>query len=158
MALTQQALSWLRDLGHQAGSPTWDPRSFDDDLLRDIVLMAQQTPAWVEPYRAIVGLLVERGADLLAEPPIASCPQVVDVNFPTVALSRAEWRDGGLYLTLAPRTVDPDAWTMFRVVGVEPRLWDLHAPDGTTYEATARGIHVRTRKVAADIEFTPGSY
>ncbi len=136
----------------------WDPGSGIDELLRDIGGMAQQTPAWVEPYQSIVGLLVENGADALANSPVASCPQVVDISFPQVALSRAEWTDGGLYLTLAPRTVDPERWTMFRIVGVEPRLWDLLAPDGTTYEATARGIQVRTRMVAADIEFTPGSY
>ena len=94
----------------------------------------------------------------LAAAPIVPCPQVVGIDFPTVALTRAEWVNGTLRLRLAPLHEDPRARTTFRIVGAEPRLWDLHGIDGTTMESTARALIVRAPLVHGDLEFTPGSY
>jgi hypothetical protein len=94
----------------------------------------------------------------LSEAPLEVCPQVVDVDFPTVALSRAEWSKGCLLLTLAPRHEEPDKRTMFRIVGVEPRQWDLTGINGATMDVTARSVIVRVPLVNGDLEFTPGSY
>ena len=95
---------------------------------------------------------------LLSARPLEACPQVVDVDFPSVAFTRAEWVNGSLYLRMAPLREDPKVRTSFRIVGAEPRQWDLIAPDGTTIELTSRGVNVRVPMVHADLEFTPGSY
>ncbi len=87
-----------------------------------------------------------------------TCPQVVDVDFPTVALRRAEWVKDSLHLKLAPRQADPKAWTTFRIIGVEPRMWYLTGIDGATIDVTAREVIVRVPLVEGELEFTPGSY
>lgn len=94
----------------------------------------------------------------LSAAPLERCPQVVDVDFPNVALTRAEWIRGGLYLTLKPLRDDPSVRTSFRIVGLEPRIWDLAGINGTTMEVTARALIVRVPLVAGTLEFTPGSY
>jgi len=94
----------------------------------------------------------------LSAAPLEPCPQVVDVEVPDVVLSRAEWRHGALLLTLDPVHPDPTAWTEFRIVGVEPRLWWLAGIDGATMDVRADCVVVRTPRVAGDLEFTPGSY
>jgi hypothetical protein len=90
--------------------------------------------------------------------PLAACPQVVDVDVPEVVLTRAEWQHGALLLTLDPLRPDPTAWTEFRIVGVEPRLWWLAGIDGATMDVRADCVVVRAPRVAGDLEFTPGSY
>jgi hypothetical protein len=94
----------------------------------------------------------------LSEAPLDACPQVVDVDFPTVALTRAEWRGTSLHLRLAPLREDPRAWTTFRLEGVEPRVWCLSGVDNATMDVTSRTVIVRVPLVAADLEFTPSSY
>jgi hypothetical protein len=94
----------------------------------------------------------------LSAAPLAPCPQVVDVDFPAVALTRAEWVNGSLHLRLAPLREDRSARTTFRIVGAEPRQWDLFGIDGTTTELTAKALIVRVPLVHGDLEFTPGSY
>ncbi|MEO6651470.1 MAG: hypothetical protein ABIP17_02295 [Ilumatobacteraceae bacterium] len=94
----------------------------------------------------------------LSAAPLASCPQVVDVDVADVVMSRAEWSDGSLLLTLAPTVSDPSRWTEFRVVGVEPRLWWLVGIEGATMDVRADCVVVRCPLVAGDLEFTPGSY
>ena len=91
--------------------------------------------------------------------PIPQCGQIVDVDFPNMALSRAEWNDqGSLFLRLAPLREDPTKFTTFRLVGVQPRQWDVQGPDGTTLDITGSGVIVRVPMVAADMEFSEGSY
>ena len=51
----------------------------------------------------------------LSAAPLESCPQVVGVDFPDMALSRAEWIDGNLHLGLAPKVEDPNRYTTFRI-------------------------------------------
>jgi hypothetical protein len=94
----------------------------------------------------------------LSAAPLAPCPQVVDVDMPEVVLTRAEWQRGSLFLTLDPAHPDPGAWTEFRIVGVEPRLWWLVGIDGATMDVRSDSVVVRTPRVAGDLEFTPGSY
>ena len=94
----------------------------------------------------------------LSAAPLEACPQVVDVDFPALAFTRAEWERGGLYLTLAPLVERPDERTTFRIVGVEPRQWDVAGIDGVTMDATGSGTLVRVPLVAGDLSFTPGSY
>ncbi len=90
--------------------------------------------------------------------PLAPCAQIVGVDFPNVALTRAEWINGALHLRLAPLVENPRVKTTFQLVGADPRQWDLTAPDGTTLELTARAVNISVPMVHADLEFTPGSY
>jgi len=94
----------------------------------------------------------------LSAAPLASCPQVVDVDFPVMALDRAEWIGSSLHLGLAPLYEDPKVFTTFRIVGVEPRQWDVTGVDGAMVEAKADGVVVRVPLKKATMTFTPGSY
>ena len=94
----------------------------------------------------------------LSAAPIERCPQIVGVDFPKVAFTRAEWVRDSLHLRLSPLREDPRTRTEFVLVGAEPRQWDLTAPDGTTIELTGRGTVIRVPMVHADLELTPGSY
>lgn len=95
----------------------------------------------------------------LSNSPLESCPQVVDVEFPEVALSRAEWtRGGALLLTVEPLVENPSRYTTFRITGVEPRQWDLTGINGTTLDVRRDSVLVRCPMVRGDLEFTPGSY
>lgn len=94
----------------------------------------------------------------LSEAPLAKCPQVVDVDFPTLALTRAEWINGNLHLRLSPLRPDPNARTTFRIVGAEPRVWWVNGIDNVTTELTGHGVIVRVPLVNGDLEFTPSSY
>ena len=94
----------------------------------------------------------------LSAAPVEPCPQVVDVDFPAVALTKAEWDSGALHLRLAPLHEDSTQWTTFRIVGVEPRLWYLTGIEGATMDVRPDSVLVRVPIVAGDLEFTPGSY
>lgn len=94
----------------------------------------------------------------LSAAPLEPCPQVVGIDVSELVLTRAEWQHGALLLTLDPLHPDPSAWTEFRIVGAEPRLWWLAGIDGATMDVHAEYVVVRTRRVAGDLEFTPGSY
>ncbi len=65
---------------------------------------------------------------------------------------------GSLLLTLDVAHPDPIAWTEFRIVGVEPRLWWLTGIDGATMDVRSDCVVVRVPRVSGDLEFTPGSY
>lgn len=123
-----------------------------DAVAAEVADLMALTPAWTAPHREI---LVTLGATDPGEP---DCPQVTDLDFPAIGLTRAEWTGGGLYLELAPEVDEPDRWMMFKILGSEPRIWDVHAPDGTQVEHRMPGLFVRTRRVTAAIELTPGSY
>lgn len=94
----------------------------------------------------------------LSAAPLDPCPQVVDVDFPAMAFSRAEWVDGILHLHLAPQREDPNVFTTFRIVGAEPRMWYLTGLDGATMDTAGSSTVVRVPLVTADLEFAPGSY
>lgn len=94
----------------------------------------------------------------LSAAPLEPCPQVVGVDFPAVALSRAEWVDGALHLRVAPLEEDPRRRTTFQIVGAEPRMWYLTGIDGATMDVTSSSVVVQVPLVSGDLEFTPGSY
>ena len=96
--------------------------------------------------------------EALSAAPLAPCPQVIGVDFPTMALDRAEWIGSSLYLGLAPRYEDPKVYTTFRIVGVEPRQWDVAGVDGAMVDAKADGVVVRVPLKKATMTFTPSSY
>ena len=94
----------------------------------------------------------------LSAAPVEPCPQIVDVDFPTVALRRAEWVDDSLHLTLAPLREDPNVFTTFRLVGAEPRQWYLTGIDGATTDTRPDCLVFRVPLVAGDLELVPGAY
>ena len=96
--------------------------------------------------------------EALSAAPLTPCPQVVDVDFPVMALDRAEWIGSSLHLGLAPLYEDPNVYTTFRIVGVEPRQWDISGIDGAMVDAKADGVVVRVPLKKATMTFTPGSY
>lgn len=94
----------------------------------------------------------------LTSGPLQSCPQIVGVDFPAMALSRAEWIDGNLHLRLTPQIEDPASFTSFRLVGAEPRNWDVHGLEGGRFELTTSGLNIRVPMVHADLTLIRGSY
>jgi hypothetical protein len=94
----------------------------------------------------------------LSAAPLEPCPQLVDVDFPSMAFTRAEWIDGNLHLRLAPLHENPTVFTSFRLVGAEPRNWDVHGLDGVSLDLTTSGLNIRVPVVHADVELIRGSY
>jgi len=94
----------------------------------------------------------------LSEAPLETCPQIVGVDFPAMALSRAEWIAGNLHLRFAPTREDPNVFTSFRLVGAEPRNWDVHGIEGAGVELTSTGVNIRVPMISADVELIRGSY
>lgn len=94
----------------------------------------------------------------LSAKPLPPCPQVVDVDFPTMAFTRAEWLNGSLFLTLAPLREDRTKRTTFRLVGAEPRIWCISGIDNVTTDVTSNSVIVSTPMVRGTLEFSPGSY
>lgn len=143
VALSDASLAWLRGL--DAASTT----GCDVELADRLRAAAQLVPAWSEQFTRLLG-----------EPVVTAitCPQIVGVEFPAMAFSRAEWVGGNLQLGLAPLTEDPDQLTYFRIVGAEPRHWDVHGLDGARFDLTISGLNVCVPMVRADIELIRGSY
>lgn len=87
----------------------------------------------------------------LSAAPLDSCPQVVDVDFPAVALTRAEWDGDVLHLRVAMRREDRRGATSFRVVGAEPGDWIVEGIEGATVGAGPDGLSIRTPTVNGDM-------
>ena len=98
-----------------------------------------------------------RWTDLSATP-LPKCPQIVDVDFPTMALSRAEWINGCLLLRLAPLKEDPNVYTTFRLIDIEPRQWYMTGVDGAWTDTRPDSLVFRVPLVAGDLELVPGAY
>lgn len=94
----------------------------------------------------------------LCAAPLPAQPQVVDTDFPTFALRRAEWNAGFLTMRFAPRREDRSVRTTFRLVGAEPRIWCVGGINDITMDVTARDVVVRAPVVEGTVEFAPGSY
>jgi hypothetical protein len=147
---------WLVEAIERSYQPTWNRGTgeFTWGLGLD-----EQHPRG--QFNAFLGAAEAAGAGMwerLSAAPLEPCPQVVDVDFPTVALRSAEWVAGALHLELAPLREEPRRQTEFRIVGAEPRQWDLTAPEGTTLDVTTSGVTVRMPMVDAQVILTPGSY
>jgi len=153
VSLPEASLVWLRDLHSSPPSPG-DPSALSEELQR----LARLTPAWTETHRAMQIELASHAGPRWWDDPLFACPQVVDVDFPTMAFDRAEWLGSSLYLGLAPAYEDPKVYTTFRVVGVEPRQWDIAGIDGAMVDAKANGVVVRVPLRRAAMSFTPSSY
>ncbi len=83
----------------------------------------------------------------LSASPLPPCAQAVGVDFPAVALSRAEWSGDTLHITIVPLVEQPDQQTEFSVVGLEPgRGWKVVGAAGAHVSATAHGV-----KIVADL-------
>ena len=94
----------------------------------------------------------------LSDAPLDPCPQIVDVDFPTMAFTRAEWIGGNLRLRLAPLHEDTAKRTSFRILGAEPRNWDVHGMDGVSLDLSSTGLDVRVPLIAGDLELIRSSY
>ncbi|NNE72135.1 MAG: hypothetical protein HKN26_00560 [Acidimicrobiales bacterium] len=90
----------------------------------------------------------------LSSAPIDPCPQIVGVDFPTMALRRADWVNGALQVSLAPVRDNPEQTTTFTVRGVEGE-WTTEGSDGTSVESGPDGLIVTARCVTADLEIRP---
>ncbi|MGB0112231.1 MAG: hypothetical protein WBP59_03340 [Ilumatobacteraceae bacterium] len=106
-------------------------------------------PAWVEAHVAFTD------PSSVAAP---TCPQVVGVDVPLMVLRRARWVEGNLHLALAPHRIDPDTRTSFRVVGAEPRNWDVVGLDGVSLDLSTSGLDVRVPMVDAEFVLMRSSY
>ncbi len=91
----------------------------------------------------------------LSAAPLDPCPQIVDVDFPAVALSRAEWVGESLHLTLAPLREDPGSVTTFRLVGAKARDWSITGIAGATVDAAPDGPTFRVPIVSGDLKLVP---
>ena len=96
--------------------------------------------------------------EALSAAPLELCPQIVGVDFPAMAFTRAEWLDGNLHLRLAPLREDPTVRTSFRIIGAEPRNWDVHGMDGVSLDLSSTGLDVRVPMIAGDLELIRSSY
>ncbi len=93
----------------------------------------------------------------LSAAPLERCPQVVDVDFPRVALRQADWADSTLRLGLAPLRENPQQRTTFRVIGAAPGSWQIAGPPGSTVERTEHSLVIETPLVSTDLELTPSA-
>ena len=94
----------------------------------------------------------------LSAAPLPPCPQVVDVDFPTMAFATAEWVDETLHLHSAPARPAPSERTSFVVTGVHAPAdnWMITSVDGTsvdgvTLDPTDDGLHITMPVVAAEL-------
>ncbi len=148
--------SKLQDAIDASFEPTWN-----DELGEFTWRMGLDEPHPRGQYNAFLAAAEASGPgrwERLSAGPIEPQPQIVDVDFPTLALHRAEWIAGNLFVGLSPVREDPDVYTTFRITGIEPRLWSISGIDNATMDFTADAVIVRVPLVCADIEFTHGSY
>ena len=158
------AREWgLRDLDErltaaieESYEPTWDTQR--GEFTWGLGLDEPHPRGQFNAFLAAAEACTEGAWTRLSDAPLEPCPQVVGVDFPTLALDRAEWIDGALHLGLAPLREDPRRYTTFRLEGGEPRLWYLTGIDGATMDTAGSAIIVRVPLVKGTLEFTPGSY
>ncbi len=166
MILPPESLAWLRDQYAVAG--TYPEPATTAAQLRELAL---RTPAWVQPYRDIATRLADQTSDDtstdaafvrdtfvelvgLAE----ACPQVVGVDFPSIGLTRAEWLRGNLHLEVNAEADQTSTRTMLRIVGAEPRVWELNGIAGASMEFTQAAVLVTFPRESGELEFVAGSY
>ncbi len=90
--------------------------------------------------------------------PLERCPQIVDIDHHKLAVTRAEWIAGALFVKVVVFEEDPTATTTYRIIGAEPRLWYLTGIDGAWMDVTSSAVIMRQPLVSGILEFTPGSY
>jgi hypothetical protein len=79
----------------------------------------------------------------LSAAPLEACAQVVGVDFPNVALSRALWVNGVLHLRLDVHRPDPARLTTFRILDAEPgRAWSVVGAERSMIERDVSALVV----------------
>ncbi len=92
--------------------------------------------------------------EALSAAPIEPCAQIVDVDFPAIALDRAEWVGDTLHLGIAPLRANPAERTSFRLVGVEPGPWEIVGHDRASIEPASEGMTIHVPAVAAEFSIS----
>ena len=92
---------------------------------------------------------------LTTETPPAPGPEVVGVDFPALALRRAEWVDGRLHLRTAARSATAVGMaTSWRIVRLEdPAAWTVRSPDGVACAAAVDGADLVVTAAIADADY-----
>jgi len=90
--------------------------------------------------------------------PLPATRRVVDLDVPNRAFDRAEWIEGNLRLGRAPRGEDATRYTECRIVGAEPRQWEVHGVPNVRTELSMSGLRVRVPMVRADLSLLRSSY
>lgn len=133
--------------------PTWDRGEFTWGLGLDEPHPRGQFNAFLAAAEAVGPGMWER----LSAAPLETCSQVVGVDFPRVALSRAEWHDRSLHMTISPLADLPDGRTSFTIVGESShRSWTIDGAHGATVEPNPDGtLTVTVPMVPADVVVSP---
>lgn len=134
--------------------PTWNDGEFS-------WTMGLEDAQRIDPPDAILAAAEANGADRwrgVSAAPLERCAQVVGVDVADMAFDRAEWVDGNLHLGLVPRVEDPERFTYFRVVGAEPRMWDVHGVENARIESKLSGLDVRVPMVRSAMTLIRSSY
>jgi hypothetical protein len=97
-------------------------------------------------------------ATLSTTPATSIDGEVVGVDFPTIAMRRAEWTDGALRLRTAPVNDDaagqPTSW---RVTGLaDPSRWTVTASGGVPVQTKVDGTDLVVETVVGAHEYTVG--
>jgi hypothetical protein len=98
------------------------------------------------------------GLHRLATLGVTPVPQVVGVPLAQAGLRRAEWVDGNLYLHLVPVRADPARRVALRLVGAEPRQWDIAGIAGVLADLSSQGLQLLVPMVDGPLELSRGSY
>ena len=91
----------------------------------------------------------------LSEKPLEVCPQITEVDFPTMAFTRAEWVDGELHLRTSPNQPDPRAVTRFKVSGLMPGRWQIAGNESASVEVIGDEATVAMPLIHADLILSP---
>jgi hypothetical protein len=98
------------------------------------------------------------GLARLARDGVTPVPQVVGLPLAQAGLRRAEWIDGNLYLHLVPVTSDRGRRLAVRLVGAEPRQWDIAGIPGVLADLSSQGLQLLIPMVEGPLELSRGSY
>jgi hypothetical protein len=105
-------------------------------------------------FNAFLAAAEATGPDMwtrLSEAPLEPCPQIVGVDFPTMALSQAEWIGDVLHLGLAPLTEDGNSRTSFGLIGADPGDWTVDGVDGSAVTQGRDGLLISVPLVRRDV-------
>src|SRR5438270_6859676 len=119
----------------EAYEPTWDRQR--GEFTWGFRLGEEHPRGQYNAIMAAAEAVTERAWTALAnEPRPAPLPEVIGVDFPTVALRQAAWLDDALQISTSPMNDavvgTPTTW---RITGLDdPERWTARAPDGVPVE------------------------
>jgi hypothetical protein len=124
--------------------PTWDRER--GEITWDFHLSEDYPRGQYNAMMAAAEVMTERAWWRLSNIPSSDRfdePTVCDVDFPTVALTRAEWDDSAQELHLAMHAINDSMHgrpTTMRVTGLgDPSRWTERTSDGPQVEVTTKG-------------------